>query len=199
MCPPSWTFLSPPSPPHPYGLSQSISFEGPASCIRLALVISFTYKMKVSMMHVLGTEPGLPRGRWEFHHWTSNGPVAYSPERPLLQASDVSKTVTHPNVSISEISHLTCSHWTLIFLPPNIPLLQSLQRSSRVLLDTTLPISQYITSIFYQGQWVLHSRWCSHPPPSPYLHCHDSGPRYPPVSPRLTAPLLLLPGCPQSH
>ena len=62
--------------------------------------------------------PGLPRGRWEFYHWTSNGPVAYSPERPLLQASDISKTVTqHPNVSISEISHLTCSHWTLFFYP----------------------------------------------------------------------------------
>ena len=32
-----------PSPPHPSGLSQSTSFECPASCIELALVIYFTY------------------------------------------------------------------------------------------------------------------------------------------------------------
>ena len=32
----------PPSPPHPSGLSQSIDFECPASCIKLALVICFT-------------------------------------------------------------------------------------------------------------------------------------------------------------
>ena len=33
---------STPSPPHPSGLPQSISFECPASCIELALVIYFT-------------------------------------------------------------------------------------------------------------------------------------------------------------
>ena len=31
------------SPPHPSGLSRSTGFECPASCIELALVISFTY------------------------------------------------------------------------------------------------------------------------------------------------------------
>ena len=41
--PPSWTPLPPPSPPHPSGLSQSTSFEHPALCIELALVIYFTY------------------------------------------------------------------------------------------------------------------------------------------------------------
>ena len=41
--PPSWTPLWPPSPPHPSGLSQCTSFECSASCIRLALVICFTY------------------------------------------------------------------------------------------------------------------------------------------------------------
>ena len=40
---PSWTPLPPPSPPHPSGLFQSASFECPASCIELALVVYFTY------------------------------------------------------------------------------------------------------------------------------------------------------------
>ena len=40
---PSWTPLPPPSPPHPSGLFQSTSFECPASCIELSLVIYFTY------------------------------------------------------------------------------------------------------------------------------------------------------------
>ena len=35
--------LPPPSPPHPSGLSQSTSFECPASCMELALSICFTY------------------------------------------------------------------------------------------------------------------------------------------------------------
>ena len=40
---PILNLLPPPSPPHPCGLSQSTSFECPASCIELALVIYFTY------------------------------------------------------------------------------------------------------------------------------------------------------------
>ena len=43
MCSPSWTLLPPPSPPHPSALSQSTGFECPASCIKCALVIYFTY------------------------------------------------------------------------------------------------------------------------------------------------------------
>ena len=43
MCPTILNLLPPPSPPHPCGLSQSTSFECPASCIELALVIYFTY------------------------------------------------------------------------------------------------------------------------------------------------------------
>ena len=39
----SWTLFPPPSPSHPSGLSQCTSFECPASCIKLALVIYFTY------------------------------------------------------------------------------------------------------------------------------------------------------------
>ena len=35
--------LPPPSLPHPSGLSQSTSFECPASCIKFALVIYFTF------------------------------------------------------------------------------------------------------------------------------------------------------------
>ena len=62
MCPPHpvppHTF-----PPYPSGLSQSTSFECPASCIKLALVTSSTYKTKMSMMHRLGIEPGSPT--WE--------------------------------------------------------------------------------------------------------------------------------------
>ena len=46
-----WVYRGPPilnppspfSPPHPSGLSQSTSFGCPASCIKLALVIYFTY------------------------------------------------------------------------------------------------------------------------------------------------------------
>ena len=41
--PPSWNPLPYPSPPHPSGLSQSTSFGCPASCIKFALVIYFTY------------------------------------------------------------------------------------------------------------------------------------------------------------
>ena len=43
MCPPSQTPLPSPSPSHPSGLSQSTSFECPVSCIKLGLVIYFTY------------------------------------------------------------------------------------------------------------------------------------------------------------
>ena len=41
--PPSRNLLPPPAPPHPTGLSQNTSFEYPASCFKLALVIYFTY------------------------------------------------------------------------------------------------------------------------------------------------------------
>ena len=41
--PPMLKPLSPPFPPHPSGLSQSIGFGCPASCIELALVIYFPY------------------------------------------------------------------------------------------------------------------------------------------------------------
>ena len=43
MCPPTLSPLPLPSLPHPSGLSQSTSFECPASCIKLGLVIYFTY------------------------------------------------------------------------------------------------------------------------------------------------------------
>ena len=49
--PQSWSLLPPPSPSHPPGLSQSTSFGYPASCIKLALVIYFTYgNIHVSML-----------------------------------------------------------------------------------------------------------------------------------------------------
>ena len=43
MCPPSWIPRPLPSPSHPSGLSQCTSFECPASCIKLGLMIYFTY------------------------------------------------------------------------------------------------------------------------------------------------------------
>ena len=43
MCPPLWTPLPPPSPPHPSELSQCTGFECPISFIELGLVIYFTY------------------------------------------------------------------------------------------------------------------------------------------------------------
>ena len=43
MCPLILNPLPPPSSPHPSGLSQSTSFECPSSCIKLSLVIYFTY------------------------------------------------------------------------------------------------------------------------------------------------------------
>ena len=49
--PPSWSPLTPPSTPHPPGLSQSTGFECSASCIELALAIYFTYgNIHVSML-----------------------------------------------------------------------------------------------------------------------------------------------------
>ena len=41
--PPSETLLPPPSPSHPSGFSQCTDFEFPVSCIKLGLVIYFTY------------------------------------------------------------------------------------------------------------------------------------------------------------
>ena len=43
MCSPSWTPLSPPSPPHPSGSSQCTSPEHPVPCIEPGLMIHFTY------------------------------------------------------------------------------------------------------------------------------------------------------------
>ena len=43
MCPPILNRPPPPFQPHPSRLSQNTSFECPASCIELALVIYFTY------------------------------------------------------------------------------------------------------------------------------------------------------------
>ena len=51
MCPPSWTPLLPPSPPHPSGSSQCTSPEHPVSCIEPGLVLYFTYgNIHVSML-----------------------------------------------------------------------------------------------------------------------------------------------------
>ena len=48
---PSWTTLPSPSPPHPSGLFHTTSSECPASFIKLALVIYFTYgNIHVSML-----------------------------------------------------------------------------------------------------------------------------------------------------
>ena len=47
-----------PPPPHPSELSQSTSFECPASCIELALVLYFTYgNIHVSMLFSLIIPP----------------------------------------------------------------------------------------------------------------------------------------------
>ena len=51
MCSPSWTPLPPPSPSHPSGSSQCTSPKHPVSCIKLGLVICFTYdNIHVSML-----------------------------------------------------------------------------------------------------------------------------------------------------
>ena len=51
MCPPSWTLLPPPFPSQPSELSQCTSFKCPVSCIKLGLVIYFTYgNIHVSML-----------------------------------------------------------------------------------------------------------------------------------------------------
>ena len=51
ICPPSQTPFSPPSPFYSSGLSQCTRFECPVSCIKLGLVIRFTYgNIHVSML-----------------------------------------------------------------------------------------------------------------------------------------------------
>ena len=51
MCSSSWTPLPSPSPYHPSGSSQCTGFEGPVSCIKLELVIYFTYdNIHISML-----------------------------------------------------------------------------------------------------------------------------------------------------
>ena len=58
MCLPSWIPFPPPSPSHPSGLSQCTSFERPVSCIKLGLVIYFTYgNIHVSMLFSQITPP----------------------------------------------------------------------------------------------------------------------------------------------
>ena len=49
------------SPPYPSGLSQSISFGFPASCIKLTLVIYFTYgNVYVSILFLQTISPSPP-------------------------------------------------------------------------------------------------------------------------------------------
>ena len=63
----SWTPHPPPSPPHPSGLSQSTSFECPASCTEFALVIYFTYgNIHVSMLFSQIIPPSLS------HTWSKS-------------------------------------------------------------------------------------------------------------------------------
>ena len=65
ISPPSWTHLPPLYPPYPSGLSQSTDFGCPTSCIKLALVIYFTYvnvyvssySLKSSHFHLLPLSP----------------------------------------------------------------------------------------------------------------------------------------------
>ena len=63
MCPPSWTPLPPPSPSLTSESSQCTGFECPLSCIKLGLVIYFTYgNIHVSIVSVdricTGGSPG---------------------------------------------------------------------------------------------------------------------------------------------
>ena len=114
------------------------------------------------------------------------------------------KTVTqHPNVSVSQISHLTCSHRSLVFLPKNIHLLlssvthteteessltHSLHKSPHPLYLSPEPVSTTL-------KMLLPSTYFT-----PHLHCHHPGPSYSPLSPRMwPAQLLFLAGPPQSH
>ena len=51
MRPPSRSPFPPPSPTHPSGLSHCTDFECPVSCIKLGLVVYFTYgNIHVSML-----------------------------------------------------------------------------------------------------------------------------------------------------
>ena len=57
---PTWTPHTLPSPPHPSGLSQSTSFECPASCIELGLIVCFTYgniHVSVLFSHIVPPSP----------------------------------------------------------------------------------------------------------------------------------------------
>ena len=60
MCLPSWTPLPPPSSTRPSELFQCNGFECPVSCIKLGLVICFTYgNTHVSMLFFQITHPCL--------------------------------------------------------------------------------------------------------------------------------------------
>ena len=81
----SWIPLPPLSPLHPSGLSQSTSFECPASCIELALVICFIYdNIHVSMLfyHIIPPLPSLYFPSLE--EWSYLGNVLGSPETGLF-------------------------------------------------------------------------------------------------------------------
>ena len=66
MCPQSWSPLPPPSPCPCSGLSQLTGFDCPVSCIKLGLVISFTYdNIHVSMLffQIIPPSPSLTESK----------------------------------------------------------------------------------------------------------------------------------------
>ena len=91
---PSRTPLPPPSPSHPSGLSQSTGFECPVSCIKLGLVICFTYdNIHVSMVfsQIIPSSPSPTESKSLFFT-----PVWRRQTSPLPESNSMSQTTLCP-------------------------------------------------------------------------------------------------------
>ena len=87
----------PPSPPYPSGLSQSTGLECPALCIKLALVICFTYGNGPGVLRFMGSQ----RVR---HDWATELNV---------YVSMVFSQIIPPSPSLSESKSCSLHLWLL--------------------------------------------------------------------------------------
>ena len=109
---PSWAPLPPLSPPHPSGLSQCTSFECPASCIKLALVIYFTYgSIHVSMLYsqIIPPLPSPTQSKSLFFTSESITVDSWTTQGVNLPITESAIHIHHSFTSTDSTSYKSCS------------------------------------------------------------------------------------------